>query len=69
MCAVPPNSKSPQRDTIVNYTHADLQLRDEVLAFSSKRKSRVDPGIELVVYCIFFLDDNKNHSSENFAHV
>ena len=33
---------------IVNYTHAELQLRDTT-AFSSKKKNREDPGIELVV--------------------
>ena len=67
LCAVPP--KSPQRDiTQLLITHPNLQLSVKV-AFSSQRKNRVDPGIELVVsffsFIAFFTDDNKHNSSES----
>ena len=67
-CPVPP--KSLQRDnSLLPMTLTQIVRSVTLVAFSSKMKSRVDFGIELVVSfisfsCIFFLDDNKRDTSK-----
>ena len=54
----------PPTECLGNYTKADLQLCD-VGAFSSKRKSRIDPGIKFVVSFISKCNKKKYNNNNN----